>query len=139
MNTESNDQKSKTVHHGSNVKRLCAILGYKQHVLVVELKSTQQTISRLLSKPVLEDETLTKIAKALEIPKEAITNFREKDLFDFIQTKYPITSNKTDQYKFGSIDEEIKVCETIAEYHNLLSNKEKEKIDILEKLKEQKK
>ena len=78
MNT---DTASPKVHHGRNVKRLREILGVKQEVLADKLELSQQTVSKLENKELIDDETLGKIASALHIPVETIKNFNDEATF----------------------------------------------------------
>ena len=77
MNPETNHQISKDVHHGRNMKRLREILGIKQEILANELSLSQQTVSRLESQEVLDDDTLEKIARVLNVPVDAIKSYND--------------------------------------------------------------
>ena len=66
------------VHHGNNVKRLRDILGIKQEIMAQQLGLSQQTVSKLEQKEHIDDETLKKISKVLNIPVEAIKNFNDE-------------------------------------------------------------
>lgn len=72
LHTMNIDTDSPKVHHGRNVKRLREILGIKQEVLADKLELSQQTVSKLENKEEIDEDTLQKIAVALNIPVEAI-------------------------------------------------------------------
>ena len=82
MNTDT--MPAKKVHHGRNVKRLRDILEIKQETLAFELNLSQQTISNLEAKEIIDDETLKKIAEVMKIPVDAIKNFDEQATVNFI-------------------------------------------------------
>ena len=67
-----------TVHYGKNIKRIREILGVKQNVLAVKFNITQQAISDLEKKVLIDDETLGKVAEALKVPVGAIKNFDDQ-------------------------------------------------------------
>ena len=67
MNSETTPQLLKEVHHGKNIKRFREMFGIKQDILAELLEVSQQTVSRYESQEELEDEVLSKCAKALHI------------------------------------------------------------------------
>lgn len=74
------------VHHGYNVRRLRQILDVKQGAIAKELGITQQNVSRLEQKESIDKDTLGKIAKALNVPIEAIENFTDDNSMCSIET-----------------------------------------------------
>lgn len=76
------------VHHGKNVRRFREILGVKQEFIASELKMTQQAVSKLEQKEVIDDETLTKVAGVLKIPVEALKNFTEESAFNIVANTF---------------------------------------------------
>ena len=71
------------VHHGNNIKRFRAIQGIKQQAIANALQITQQAVSDLEKKEEIDDDTLEIVAQVLNIPVEAIKNFREGGEFIF--------------------------------------------------------
>lgn len=65
------------VHHGRNVKRARLQKGIKQEALAAELGMTQQNISRLESQRIIEDLTLERISKVLQVPLEYLKMMEE--------------------------------------------------------------
>lgn len=80
----------KTIHHGQNIKRFRDMLGIKQEVLANRMGDdwSQFKISRLESQEEIKDDILGQVAKALEIPVEAIKNFDEKAAIVCIQSNH---------------------------------------------------
>jgi len=74
----------KTVHQGRAVKRIREILGKKQEELAVDLGITQQAISLLEAKEVIDPKMLDDVAKALHVTPDAIKNFDESAAYNFI-------------------------------------------------------
>lgn len=125
MNTETLTLTPKT-HHGRNVKRLREVIGVKQEVLAELLNVTQQTVSRFESKDELDDETLGKIAQALNVPMEALKNFSEDVAYNFINT-FNDNSGFNYQCTFNPMDKMIEL------YERIIKEKE-EKIALLEEV-----
>ena len=66
-------QSVKNSNHGANVRRWREWRNIKQDVLAEQIGVSQATLSSYERKDKLEQELLDKIANALEIPTEAIT------------------------------------------------------------------
>jgi len=75
----------KTVHEGRNVKRIREILGIKQDALAFDLGISQQAISLLEQREVLDKDMLERVAKILKVPAESIKNFTEENVVFHIQ------------------------------------------------------
>lgn len=110
----------KKVHQGRNIKRLREMLGIKQESLAVELNITQANMSKLESKEEIEEDTLNKIARVLNLPVDAIKNFNDEGTLNFISNTI-----ETFQYKctFNPID---KIIQLYKEKEEL--NKEKQEL-----------
>ena len=76
------------VHQGKNIRRFRDILGIKQEILAVELNMTQQAVSKLEQKEVVDDETLNKVAGVLNIPVEAIKNMTDEGAINIVATTF---------------------------------------------------
>ena len=81
------------VHQGKNIRRFRDILGIKQEILAVELNMTQQAVSKLEQKEVIDDETLNKVAGVLNIPVEAIKNMTDENAINIVANTF--TSHDT--------------------------------------------
>jgi transcriptional regulator with XRE-family HTH domain len=118
------------IHHGQNIKRLREIFGIKQEFIAAELDTTQQFISKLEQKEVIDDETLEKVAKAMKLPVEAIKNLNDEATFNFIANNFhDQSSGSVGNYSctFNPLDKVVEL------YERLLGEKE-EKVALLEKI-----
>ncbi|MDO7742907.1 MAG: helix-turn-helix domain-containing protein, partial [Pedobacter sp.] len=72
------------------VKRFREILGIKQESLAADLGEewTQKKVSSLEAKEKIDEEVMEQIAKALNIPSDAIRNFDEEKTIFNIQHNY---------------------------------------------------
>jgi len=132
------------VHIGRKVARLRELRGIKQETLAEQLGISQQAVSRLEQSESIEDTTLARIAKALDVTAEAIKNFNEESIIYNIQNNYEgATNNTVQQYQctFNPLDEyrnEVKENKRLSEenkklYEALLKEKD-EKIALLKKM-----
>ena len=82
-------------HEGHNVKRFREILGVKQESLAADLGEewTQKKVSSMEAKERLNDELMEQVAKALNIPADAIRNFDEEKTIFNIQHNYEGSNN----------------------------------------------
>lgn len=119
---------SHKVHHGRNIKRLREMLGVKQEYMARELNLTQQAISKLEQKDVVEDDILDKISKVLNVPVDAIKNLNEEATFNIIANSYHDNASSVNyNCNFNPIDK-------IVELYERLVAVEKEKVAMLERL-----
>ncbi|GET34568.1 transcriptional regulator [Prolixibacter bellariivorans] len=119
------------VHHGRNIKRLREMLGVKQEYIASELNLTQQTISKLEQKEVIEDDMLEKVAKTLNVPTDAIKNLSDDAATNYINTFYDNHGHGffANNVNFNPIDKVVEL------YERLLAA-EKDKVAMMEKLME---
>jgi transcriptional regulator with XRE-family HTH domain len=126
-----------TIHHGRNVKRIREILGIKQDVLATSLGLSQQAISQIERKEVLDTLVLEKVSKVLGVSEEAIKNFTDEAAIHIVAN----TINNHDQSTvvnyyptFNPIDKIVELYnEKIALYERMLTM-EREKNELLQKL-----
>jgi transcriptional regulator with XRE-family HTH domain len=120
-----------TRRDGYNVKRLREILGMKQEELADKINLTQQTVSKIESKNILEDDLLKQIAEALHVPVEAIKNFNEAAAVNIIANTFNSNDNSAglvaQQYNFNPIDK-------IIELYERMLKAEQEKVALLEEV-----
>lgn len=69
---------TKKPHHGKNVKRIREVLGVKQEALAASLGVSQQSVSKIEEREVIEEELLEQISKALKVPVDTIKSFNEE-------------------------------------------------------------
>lgn len=72
------------MHIGNNIERIIKIKRLKQTVLAKEIGISQQTLSRMLTKPQLSPEILEKFTKAFDMTREQIERFDEERLLTSI-------------------------------------------------------
>ena len=73
---------------GRKIERIRTIKGLKQETLAKELGMTQSALSKIERSETVEDDTLQQIAKALDMSVEAIKNFSEERVVNYIQNNY---------------------------------------------------
>lgn len=118
------------VHHGRNVKRLREILNIKQENLAAKLELTQQAVSKLESKEIIEEETLVKIAEVMQVPVEAIKNFDEQSTLSFVANTFNAHTSISSPYfncTFNPIDKIMELFEENKKLYERLLEAEKEK------------
>ena len=124
------------VHHGRNIKRLREILGVKQEVIAVEFNITQQAVSDLEKKAQISDDILKRVAKALNIPVDAIKNFNDEAAVNVISNTIRDSSflacYHCHQPTFNQIDKLVEMMERLLKV-------EQEKSALLEKMLAEKK
>lgn len=126
-----------TIHHGRNVKRVREILGIKQDVLATSLGLSQQAVSQLEQKEVLDGPALQKVSNALGVSEEAIKNFTEEAAINIIAN----TINNHEQSAvvnyyptFNPIDKIVELYDEKAALYERLLAMEREKNELLQKL-----
>lgn len=81
------------VHQGHNIKRFRDILNVNQDILAEEVGISQQTMSKLEKKSVIDEKTLEKVAKSLKIPVEALRNMPEEGAVSIIANTFNTNDN----------------------------------------------
>lgn len=118
----------KKSHHGTNVRRWREWRNMNQDVLAEKIGVSQATLCGYERKEKLEPETLEKIAKALEIPVEAITEISNEssvNIFSGTWNDHAWASGSLYNPTFNPIDK-------IVELYEKLLEAEKEKVTLLE-------
>lgn len=116
----------KPPHQGHNVKRIREMLGIKQEALATSLGVSQQTISQLEQKEIIDALMLEKLSKSLGVSEEAIKNFSEEVAINIISNTYHDNAASV-QYNFNPIDK-------IVELYERLLLVEKERNELLQQL-----
>ncbi len=126
----------KKSNHGANVRRWREWRNINQDVLAEQIGVSQATLSSYEKKEKLEQEILKKIATALDIPVEAITELEQGTAINIINTNHDnstgvgtINHNPT----FNPLD---KVVELYDEKNALYERMLKEKDSVIELLQE---
>jgi len=123
-------------HLGRKISRIRELRGIKQEYLAMELGISQQSVSRMESSEIVEDELLEKVAKVLGVPVEGIKNFSEEAVFNVISNTF--TSNDTStlnavniQPTFNPIDKLVELFEENKALYERLLASEREKVELL--------
>ena len=126
----------KTIHQGRNVKRFREMLGLKQEGLAFELGDdwNQKKISLLEQKEVIEPALLEQVAKVLKVPVEAIKNFDEEAAINIIGN----TVTNHDNASVFNYYPTFNPIDKIVELYDALVKSEREKVEILQKILDEK-
>jgi len=126
-----------TKHEGRNVKRIREILGVKQETLATTLGINQQKMSFIESKEKIEDEQMEEIARALNVPVEAIKSFDEEKAVNIIAntiTNYDNAAVYNYNPTFNPIDKIVELYDSKIQLYVELLKSEREKVELLEKI-----
>ncbi|HCO66575.1 MAG TPA: XRE family transcriptional regulator [Dysgonomonas sp.] len=124
------DTAVKNNNHGANVRRWREWRNMNQDVLADKIGVSQATLSLYEKKEKLEAEILDKIAKALDIPVEAITELEQGTAINIFSGTWQDNAI-TNQYTFNPIEKIVQLYdEKIALYERMLKEKD-EAISLL--------
>ena len=125
---------AKKCNHGANIRWWREWRNVNQDVLAEEIGVSQATLSGYEKKETLEQEILDKIAVALNIPVEAITELDNAASINIVSsTLYDKAGSIFNNPTFNPID---KVIELYNEKNALYERMLKEKDSVIELLKE---
>lgn len=134
MNTDS-----KPKHIGRNISRLRELRGMKQEALAMAIGVTQQTVSHMENSATVDDEKLVEVAKALNVSVEAIKNFSDDAVIQYINNfsdnsinQGPMGSNNI--CNFNPLDKLLEMVEQNQKLYERLVQSESEKVKYLEKI-----
>lgn len=122
----------KKSNHGANVRRWREWRNINQDVLAEQIGVSQATLSSYEKKEKLEQEILDKIAKALDIPVQAITEMEEGASINIVANTFDNYSSAVNWCPtFNPIDKVVELYdEKIALYERMLKEKD-EAISLL--------
>jgi transcriptional regulator with XRE-family HTH domain len=125
----------KIIHQGRNVKRFREMLGIKQEALAVELGDdwNQRKVSLLEQKEVIEEELLERVARALNINAKAIRTLSEEAVYNFINN---FNDNSVNNGPLNNHYCSFNPIDKIVELYEALVKSEKEKVELLQKIKD---
>lgn len=145
MKTDNTATKKK--HQGRNVRRLRQALGIKQEVIASALNITQQAVSLYEQKQEIDDDTLVKIAQALNVSVELIKELEEDPATIYIENNtfedgsqvgtVGLMGENTNIY--NPIEKIIELSNEKTALYERLLQVEKEKTALLEELLKEKK
>ncbi|MCI1648556.1 MAG: helix-turn-helix domain-containing protein [Bacteroides sp.] len=123
----------KKSNHGANIRRWREWRNIKQDVLAEQIGVSQATLSGYEKKDKLEQEVLEKIAQALDIPVEAITEMEDGASINIVANTFDNQSSAVNWCPtFNPIDK-------IVELYDKLLESEKEKVALLQEVLKDKK
>jgi len=125
------EPKDTTMHLGRKISRIRELRGMKQETLAHELGISQQAVSKLEQSEHIEDEKLEFVAKALGVSAEAIKNFNEEAVFNNISNTFHDNAAMIN-YQFNPIGK-------IVELYERMIKTEREKVELLERMLQDKK
>lgn len=130
---------TRRAHHGYNVQRLCEIMGVSPKDLAERTGLTIDAISKLENKEVIEEKVLDKISKALNIPSEAIKNYRDEASISIVSNSFDNNGSAVAAgYQYQS-ECTFNPVDKIVELYERMLKIEQEKIALLEEALKQKK
>ena len=116
------------------------MMGIKQEAFAIELGEdwNQKKVSLLEQKETIEDDLLQQVAKALKVPVEAIKNFDEEAVFNFINNfnDNSINHGPLNNYNcsFNPLDKYVEQVEQNKKLYEKLLESEREKVEMLQKM-----
>lgn len=113
-------------NHGANVKRWREWRNINQDVLAEKIGVSQATLSGYEKRDKLEPEILEKVAKALDIPVEAITEMNDGTSINIFSGTW-----QDNAYVSGYVTN-INPLEKVIELYERLLKSEQEKVAILQ-------
>ena len=119
------------IHHGKNIKKVREIIGMKQETLATKLDMTQQAISQLEQKEIVDQAFLKDVAKAMNVSTDIIERMTEDAANNFINT-FNDTSAFNYQSTFNPLEKYIEAVEENKRLYEELLKSEKEKFTILQ-------
>ena len=118
--------------------------GIKQDTLAADLGETwtQKKVSQLEDKEEIDTDLLQRVAKALEIPVNAIQNLGDDEAVNIISNTFndnSVSHGNMPWYNQGTFnintaDKWLEALKKIEELHERLLKSEREKVDLLQKL-----
>jgi transcriptional regulator with XRE-family HTH domain len=119
------------IHHGKNVKKVREIIGMKQETLATKLDMTQQAISQLEQKEIIDQAFLKDIANAMNVSTDIIERMTEDAANNFINT-FNDTSAFNYQCTFNPLEKYLEAVEENKRLYEELLKTEKEKFTLLQ-------
>jgi transcriptional regulator with XRE-family HTH domain len=119
------------IHHGKNIKKVREIIGMKQETLATKLDMTQQAISQLEQKEIVDQVFLKDVAKAMNVSNDIIERMTEDAANNFINT-FNDTSAFNYQCTFNPLEKYVEAVEENKRLYEELLKTEKEKFTLLQ-------
>jgi transcriptional regulator with XRE-family HTH domain len=124
---------------GENIKSLREIKGMKQETLAELMGDdwTQKKVSLLEGKEDIDQETLQQVAKALEVPVDAIKSYNRESVLQIISNTFndnSILNGINYNPTFNPLDKYIEAMEENKKLYERLLQAEREKVEMMERL-----
>lgn len=139
METEDVVIENSRIHHGRNIRRTREDKGIGQTQLAELVHLSQPTVSRYEMAKSIDDEMLSRFARALEVPVEYLKTL-EEDAQTIIFQNNTITNTDNGAVNSGTAvlkgltqAPTINPLDKVSELYERLLDKEKEKVAALEK------
>lgn len=133
-------ERTQTKHIGRNISRIREMKGMKQETLAELLGISQQKMSVLENTVNLDDAKLNDIAKALEVPTQAIKEYSDERMINYVNNFYDNSSSQGNSFNqglfatFNPLDKLVEAYEENKKLYERLLQAEKEKLAYVEQL-----
>ena len=127
-------------HIGRNISRIREMKGMKQETLAELLGISQQKMSVIENTEELDDVKLKEIAKALEVPANAIKEYSDERMINYVNNFYDNSlSNSQGAFSasnctFNPLDKLVEAYDENKKLYERLLQAEKDKTTYLEQL-----
>lgn len=129
-------KKTNHTHLGHKISRIRELRGMKQEALASELGISQQAVSKLEQSEQIEESTLEKVAKILNMTIEGLTNFSDEAMANYFNTFNKDVSHSFNSYRdchFNPLDKLMEALEANKDLYERLLASEKEKVEMLKR------
>lgn len=112
----------------------------KQENLAEELGISQQSVSHIEQSETLENQTLEKVAKVLDVTSETIENFSEENGINYFNNFYDNSVSQGNSFNqgmyatFNPLDKLVEAYEENKKLYERLVQAERDKLSYLEEL-----
>ena len=127
-------------HIGRNISRIREMKGMKQETLAEILGISQQKMSVIENTEEVDDAKLNEIAKALDVPANAIKEYSDERMINYVNNFYDNSlSNSQGAFSasnctFNPLDKLVEAYDENKKLYERLLQAEKEKTTYLEQL-----
>jgi transcriptional regulator with XRE-family HTH domain len=126
-------------HMGRKIEKIRTLKGIKQEELAKQLGITQSALSKIERSEEVEEDKLQKIAEALEMTIDALKNFSEEAVVNYIQNNYDgspgiVGPANTQTNNINPLEKYVEAVEDIKRLYQALLDEKESKIKMLEGL-----
>ena len=127
-------------HLGRNISRIREMKGMKQETLAELLGISQQKMSVIENTADLDDVKLNEVAKALEVPSQAIKEYSDERMINYVNNFYDNSSSQGNSFNqgmyatFNPLDKLVEAYDENKKLYERLLAAEKEKLAYVEQL-----